>query len=458
MPDLGPAKSFYLLSLGCPKNEVDAECMSALLKAEGFVFEREPSRADYLVVNTCAFIQPAAEEAIDAILDLARHKSAGGGKKYLVVTGCLAQRYGGDICREMPEVDAVLGTGEYKEIARVLRRLGRGDDLSRHAPGSPGDLSHLCCERIPSAARGTYAYVKIAEGCSNACSYCAIPSIRGRQRSREPQAIIDECGRLVEQGVKELILVAQDTTRYGNDLPSRPTLAELLRDLSVHVPKAELIRCLYFYADRLTDALIGEMAVNPKAAHYLDLPIQHASDRVLKRMRRHETAAVIESRIARVREWIPDVILRTTVMVGFPGETDEDFEKLLDFIGKIRFDRLGCFVFYPEEGTRAAELPDQVPAEIARARREAVMKLQQQISLERNRARIGQEIPVLLEGFDERGILFQGRSYGEAPDIDPVLYVAATSPDFCVGSRPVVRIVDAGVYDLTGVTVDEYRE
>jgi len=179
---------------------------------------------------------------------------------------------------------------------------------------------------------------------------------------------------------------------------------------------------------------------------------------VLKRMRRHETAAVIESRIARVREWIPDVILRTTVMVGFPGETDEDFEKLLDFIGKIRFDRLGCFVFYPEEGTRAAELPDQVPAEIARARREAVMKLQQQISLERNRARIGQEIPVLLEGFDERGILFQGRSYGEAPDIDPVLYVAATSPDFCVGSRPVVRIVDAGVYDLTGVTVDEYRE
>ncbi len=432
--------------------------MSALLKEEGYVFESDAYKADFLIVNTCAFIEPAVEEAIEAIMELATYKHPAGRAKHLVVTGCLSQRYGVDICKEMPEVDALLGTGEYIKIADVLRRLDRGEDLRSAVPGPPGDLSHLECERIPSTLKGTYAYVKIAEGCSNACSYCAIPSIRGRQRSREPQSIVDECKRLVARGVKEVILVAQDTTRYGLDLKEKPSLALLLRTISEQVPEVELIRCLYFYVDMLTDELIDEMATNAKVAHYLDLPIQHASDRILKQMRRKETSDIIESRIAKVRERMPDIILRTTVMVGFPGETDEDFEQLLSFIRKIQFDRLGCFVFFAEEGTKAASLPDRVPSKIAMARRDAIMRAQQKISLARNKSRIGQEIPVLLEGYDERGILFQGRSYGESPDIDPVLYVAVTSPSINVGSRPIVRIVDAGPYDLTGVTVDEYCE
>lgn len=448
-------RRYHLLSLGCPKNEVDSESMSALLREAGYVFASQPKQADVLIVNTCAFIEAAVEEAIDAILDLAEAKQPGA---FLIVAGCLTQRYRGEIFDELPEVDAIIGTADYSRIVHLLKRLEAGESLRSELPGPPGSLIHLDARRVPAAPRGTYAYVKIAEGCSNACAYCAIPRIRGPLRSRDPQAIINEARYLVEGGVRELILVAQDTTRYGWDLPGKPGLAGLLRQLVSDVPDLELIRCLYFYADALSDELIGELAANPKAAHYVDLPIQHASNAVLRRMRRHETIELIEGKIRTLRERIPDVIIRTTVMTGFPGESEEDFQILSDFVRKIRFDRLGCFVFSAEEGTAAARMPDQVPYEIAEARAAKIMEIQRSIALESNETRIGEVTRVLLEGVDEHGILFQGRSYGEAPDIDPLIYVAASTPDLAIGSRPAVRIVEARPFELIGVSLDESAE
>lgn len=450
-------KTFYLYSLGCPKNEVDSECMSALLKEKGYRFTDHPKEASFLVVNTCAFLESAVTEAIDAILELAEIKKDNP-KAFLIVTGCLPQRYKDEITKEIPEVDAVLGTGEYGQIAEVFESLLEGHSLKEHVPGPAGAIDYLDRERLPSAPPGTYAYLKIAEGCSNACAYCIIPRLRGPQRSRSVESIVKEAQCLVASGVKELILIAQDTTRYGEDLPERPTLAHLLRTLSLEVPDVALIRTLYFYADRLTEELLLEMAGNDKIAHYIDLPIQHASDRILEAMRRHETSGMIRDKITRARRLMPDLILRSTVITGFPGETEEDFDILLEFIKEIEFDRLGVFEFSPEDGTPAFLMPDQVPHSLASKRRSILMANQQDIARRRNEIRIHTTVPVILEAVDERGILFEGRSYGEAPEIDPVIYVAATTPDLTIGSRPVVRIVDAGPYDLTGVSIDEHRE
>ncbi|HZK28803.1 MAG TPA: 30S ribosomal protein S12 methylthiotransferase RimO [Clostridia bacterium] len=450
--------TFYLLSLGCPKNEVDSECMSALLKQAGFIFERDPKFADFLIVNTCAFIEPAVDEAIEAILDMAALKTEREGDPRLIVTGCLAQRYKEEIFREFPQIDAILGTGEYGSIVTALQKLSRGENLRGNIPGLPGDVSYLDCSRIPSAPPGTYAYLKIAEGCSNACAYCAIPKLRGPQESRQPDLIVREARHLAGLGVRELIVIAQDTTRYGWDLPKQPSLASLLRRITQEVSGINLVRCLYFYADALTDELIEEMATNPKIAHYVDLPIQHASNAVLEKMRRHETIEMISRKIDLLRDRIPDIILRTTVMTGFPGETEDDFKALLSFVKAKKFDRLGCFVFSPEEGTVAARLPDKVDPDTASRRRDLIMKAQHSIAWEANRKRVGELTPVIFEGIDDRGILFQGRSYGEAPEIDPVIFVAATTPDLRVGSRPLVRIIDAGPYELIGESLNEHCE
>lgn len=451
-------RSFHLISLGCPKNEVDAECMSAALRDAGYIFESDPARACVLIVNTCAFIEPAVEEAIDAILDVADIKARSDEPQYIVVTGCLSQRYKQDIFDALPEVDAILGTGEYGAIVSVCDRLLRGESLRDELPGRAGTIDHLDIDRIPSSPPATYAYIKIAEGCSNACAFCAIPRLRGPQRSRPVEAIVAEAKRLVARGVKELILVAQDTTRYGLDIYGEPSLAKLLRRLAEDVPEAPVIRCLYFYADMLTDELIDVMATTPAVAHYVDLPIQHASDRILRAMRRHETADVIVRRIERLRAAMPDVMLRTTVMTGFPGETEDDVRRLIDLIEAVRFDRLGCFVFSPEEGTRAAQMPDRVPEDVGRRRRDQVMAAQKPIALASNERRVETVTPVLLEGVDDHGILFRGRSYGEAPDIDPVIYVAATTPDLTIGSRPLVHIIEAKPYELLGVTTHEFSE
>lgn len=380
-------QSFYLLSLGCPKNEVDSECMSALLKQAGFCFTDNPASARYLIVNTCAFIEPAVEEAIEAILELAEQK---GDDSFLLVAGCLPQRYKGELLVEFPEVDAILGTGEYGRVADTLKSLARGDDLRSHRPGPPGNVAYLDVRRTPSAPAGTFAYLKIAEGCSNACAYCTIPRLRGPQRSREPQAILTEARILASQGVRELILVAQDTTRYGCDLSEKPSLTGLLRLLTQEVPGIDLIRCLYFYADAVTQELIEEIAANPKLAHYIDLPIQHATDAILARMGRHETIGKITGVIEKFRRHIPDVVIRSTLITGFPGEGAEEFQACLDYVNEIRFDRLGCFVYYPEEGTPAALMPDQVPRATATYRADQLMETQKKIALEANQKRIGQ--------------------------------------------------------------------
>lgn len=451
--------TYYLLSLGCPKNEVDAESMAVLLREAGYRGTDIIEDADILIVNTCGFLEAAVAEAIDAILDMAAYKENTDGRaRFLIVCGCMSQRYKAEILTSMPEVDAVLGTAQYGDITETVKRLERGEDLRGLLPGRPGSLAHLREDRIPSNGRQSYAYLKIAEGCSNACTYCKIPSLRGGLHSRRPDSIIREAGHLVSLGKKELILIAQDTTRYGSDLNEDITLAKLIRQLVSQLEDIEQIRIMYAYADAITDQLIETMASNEQVCKYLDLPIQHASNKILKRMRRHESAELIADRIKLLRQAMPDIILRSTVMLGFPGETEEDFQLLLDFIEEIQFDRLGSFVFSAEDGTPAAGMSDQVDPEIAADRYQRLMQAQEKISLTKNRQRIGDEVMLRLDDVDDGGILFRARSYGEAPDIDPIIHLASTRPDLTVGSWCQARIVDAEAFDLWGVTLDECTE
>jgi ribosomal protein S12 methylthiotransferase len=443
----------YLLSLGCVKNLVDSECMSKLIQDAGHQIVGRPEDADVLLVNTCGFIESAKKEAIGSILDLAGYKRPQGRASHLIVAGCLSQRYAREIRQEMPEVDAVLGTADYGLIAQAINGLLDEDPAWRlREPGAPGSLEHLAVLRdVSNAAR--YAYVKIAEGCANCCAYCAIPGIRGPYRSRPMADFVAEADRFSRAGHDEIILIAQDTTRYGQDLAGAQRLTDLLRAVC-RLPAVRLVRLLYVYADSMTEELIECMASEPKIAHYLDMPIQHASDRILRRMNRRDCQAGLRRVIARLREAMPDLILRTTVMVGFPGETDEDFAELLSFLQDIRFDRLGCFVFSPEEGTAAYALQPRVKAAVAKARLKAVMECQQGISAAANQARLGHIDTVTLESIDDHGIFFIGRSYGEAPEVDPVIYVAATTEGLAVGQTCRVRLVEAGEYDMTGVTVE----
>ncbi|MEA4888272.1 MAG: 30S ribosomal protein S12 methylthiotransferase RimO [Clostridiaceae bacterium] len=446
-----PNKSFYLLSLGCAKNLVDAECMSQMLRNAGLLSVDQPGNADFLIVNTCGFIASAKQEAINAILNLADFKAPQGHAKALIVTGCLAQRYAEKIRQQLPEVDAVLGTAEYAKIVEVVRQLDAGCGKSDHKPGKPGSLDHLKIDRNPSTP-GTYAYIKIAEGCSNHCTYCAIPGIRGELCSRPEEDIVAEADRLSREGYQELILIAQDSGRYGLDLYGERHLTSLLKKLCA-LRQVRLIRILYIYSDGLTDDLIHLLVQEKKIAHYLDMPIQHASNRLLRSMNRRDTQESIREAIQKIRAAIPDLILRTTVMVGFPGETEDDFQILLGFLNEIRFDRLGCFIFSPEEGTAAFTMKPRVRKQTAERRYRQLMKLQQDISCVRVKNRLGTVLPVTLESLDDRGIFYVGRSYGEAPDVDPVIYVAGTTDQELLGQTVPVRLVDGDDYDMTGVTV-----
>ena len=448
-------RQVFLLSLGCAKNLVDSECMSHILRDAGFIMVDDPSQADILLVNTCGFIESAKKEAIESILQLADYKQPNGRARYLIVAWCLSQRYAVDILGQMPEVNAVLGTADYNRIRDVIEQLDRdaaqpGDQIAT-LPGSGGSLEHLSVPRQPSTP-GNYAYIKVAEGCSNHCSYCAIPGIRGPFISRPFEAIITEAARLSAAGYGELILIAQETTRYGLDLYGRRRLPELIRALC-QMPEVRMVRILYVYNDGLTDELIECMASEPKVAHYLDLPIQHAADPVLRAMNRRDTQASIRATVLKLRQAMPDLVLRTTVLVGFPGETDADFTALKDFLAEIRFDRLGCFVFSAEEGTPAAQMKPKVRKSIAQARMKAIMAQQQTISLQSNQNRLGQILDVTLESVSDDGVFYRGRSFAEAPEVDPVIWVAASEADLRLGQTVPVRIVDAGDYELTGVTV-----
>lgn len=478
-----------LVSLGCPKNLVDSENMSGIMMEAGCRMVADPSDARVIVVNTCGFIESAVQEAIDTILNMADYKAAGT-CDFLIVTGCLSQRYHRDMAGSLPEVDAILGTRSYAEIADVIRCLykqkngghsdrsagdssdGRADaaadgadapeptrslvkrpargPLIRRSADSAGVLAHLRTDHPVST--GAYAYLKIAEGCDNRCAYCAIPGIRGRLRSRPVEALVEEARNLCRRGVSELILVGQDTTAYGRDLYGERRLPELLRRLAA-LEAVEQIRFLYAYADGMTDDLLAVMASEPKILPYIDLPIQHASDAVLSRMRRTDTEAGLRQTFARIRAVLPDAVFRTTVMVGFPGETADDFEILKQFVSDLRFHHLGCFIFSPEAGTAACRMPNRISAADAESRYNTIMAIQQPIALAHHQALLNQVRTVLIEGVSEDGIFYTGRIPEQAPDVDTKTYVAAAD-ELIIGRRYPIRIVDAAEYEITGVPIE----
>ncbi|MBI5287047.1 MAG: 30S ribosomal protein S12 methylthiotransferase RimO, partial [Deltaproteobacteria bacterium] len=406
-----------LVSLGCPKNLVDSEVMLGILKDHHFELTTDETRADVIVVNTCGFINDAKEESIDTILRLAELKEKGNCRLF-IVAGCLSQRYKEELAEGLPEVDYFIGTGEYPKIAEIIK----DGSSQRVIVNAPTYIPDHTVPRILSTPRHS-AYVKVAEGCSNHCSYCTIPGIRGEFRSRPIQSILTEIENLVAQGVKEVNLIAQDTTSYGKDLNDPETLEDLLEEM-VKIDGLKWIRLLYLYPNRMTDGLIRLIRDNEKICKYIDIPTQHISDRILKTMNRRYRRQDIERLIQRVREEIPGVVLRTSLIVGFPGETERDFEELLDFVKGIRFDRLGAFKYSREEGTPAYEMDKQVTENIKRSRFKQIMKTQARISLEKNKAMVGSTVKVLVEGASEESdLLLKGRIESQAPDIDGVTYI-----------------------------------
>lgn len=439
-----------LIALGCSKNLVDCECMSKLLKDAGYNVISDVEDADIAVINTCGFIESAKSEAISTILDVADYKQEGR-LKHIIATGCLSQRYGSEILEQMPEVDAVLGTAHYGDIVRVTDELLGCEHVENDLTDGLGGLSHLVEDRDLSTPG--YAWLKIGEGCLHRCAFCAIPLIRGTFVSRKMEDIVAEAEVIASKGVKEIILAAQDTTNYGIDLYKEKMLPELLRKLSA-INGIEMIRVMYGYMDGMTDELIEEVATNPKVLHYFDIPIQHGCAKILKAMFRKDTPELITDRLAAIRSRIPDAIIRTTVMVGFPGETEEDFEELKSNLARWEFDRLGCFIFSPEEGTKAYDMPDQVPDDVKQRRYEEVYALQQEISSKLTKKRLGTTVKVNIVSVSDDGIFYIGRSYGESPEVDPVIYVASETGELNIGDIVEVKIVDCSDdYDMTGVTV-----
>ena len=419
-------------SLGCAKNLIDSEQMIALITAAGHELVSDPAEADAAVVNTCAFIDAAQQEAIDAILELAAYKTEGSLRR-LVVTGCLPQRYEGEILKELPEIDAVLGTGSFADIVEALESDERhfARFLDKNAP-----LPEL--DRVVTTGPA-WAYIKVADGCDNRCAYCVIPSIRGRYRSRPVQTVAEEARALAQAGVKELILVAQNLTHYGKDLGDGTTLCTLLRALAT-IDGIEWIRLHYLYPYEMTDELIDLIASEPKIVKYLDLPLQHVNDGILRRMRRPETRARIEALLDTLRRRIDGVVLRTSLIVGLPGEGETEFRELMDFMRAQRLPRAGVFVFSPQEGTPAAEMTDRCTTEEAEKRRDTLMALQNRIMDEYDREQIGRVFPVLCEGTD--GERYFGRRYADSPEIDEQVYFTAAAP-ISPGTFTDVRITGA---------------
>ncbi len=432
----------YLHSLGCARNQVDSETMLGRLAAEGWRVVQDPAAADAIVVNTCSFIEAAANQSIDAILEMAAFKGAGRCRR-LVVAGCLPERYREDIVAALPEVDAFVGTGAFDQIGRVLGPPPSGlppcylPDPDRMAPTA--DATRW---RLPSPS----AYLKIAEGCNRRCTYCIIPRLRGRQKSVPPERLVAEARWLVAQGVRELVLVAQDTTAYGQDLTPPVHLADLLQRLSA-VDVNTWIRILYGHPESIDDRIVHTVGELENVCAYFDVPIQHAADRILRRMGRHHTEADLQRRLEMIRRQVPGAALRTTVIVGFPGETETDYDRLLAFVERMEFDHLGAFVYSDHEDLPSHQLDGHVPAATARRRYQRLMARQQQIAARRNRRHLGRTYPVLIEALSEPG-LYEGRTMFQAPEVDGITYVQAEG--VAVGQiRPVV-IQDALEYDLTG--------
>lgn len=435
-----------LISLGCPKNQVDAEAMLALLRQNGFVISPEVEGADLVIVNTCGFIEEAKKEAIETILSVAELKNQGlvGA---LLVTGCLAQRYKSEVIEEIPEIDGIIGIGKNGDIAEICREV-----LSKKRVCEfPSKLSlPIDGDRILSTPHH-FAYLKIAEGCSNCCSYCAIPAIRGKLRSRTIESILEEAKNLAESGVREIVLIAQDTTRYGTDNYGEFMLAKLIKKLC-KVDGIEWIRLLYCYPECMTDELIDTIAEEEKVCKYIDLPLQHADADVLKRMNRTGDERSLLALVQKLRERIPGVIIRTTVMVGFPGETEENFETLSRFVEEAKFDRLGCFAFSPEEGTLAAKMKDQIEPEIKEHRAELIMEQQYGIFEEKQNEKIGKTFKVIVDGFDEENLFYTGRTYMDCLEIDSIVIIS-TEEELLPGDFVSVKIIATEDCDLVGEVV-----
>jgi len=437
-----------MVSLGCPKNLVDAEVMLGCLPAGEYEITTDEKEADIIIVNTCSFIKEAKQESIDTILDLAdrKHDARCG---LLVVTGCLPQRYQEELGAELPEVDIFIGTGEYPRIAEILAEKRDTPGQLRYV-GDPNFVFDPDLPRLNSSPSYT-AYLKIAEGCSNCCSYCVIPSLRGAHRSRPFEQVLKEARELVAGGVKELNLIAQDITAYGKDLAEGATLETLLAELA-RIDGLRWLRLLYAYPDGISDELIRMIRDEEKICKYIDIPLQHISDPVLKRMGRRGGEIEIRRLIGRLRSAIPDLAIRTSLIVGFPGETDDDFQRLVQFVEETRFDRLGVFCYSREEGTPAAAMEDQITERVKRQRYKKLMKVQARVSFKQNRRLIGTVEQVLVEGYsEETDLLLKGRSSRQAPDIDGLVYITAGTAN--VGDIVPVRITDSSDYDVIGEIV-----
>ena len=440
--------SVGMVSLGCPKNQMDAELMLGKIRDAGIPIKADAALADVVIVNTCGFIEAAKQEAIETILEFATLKQEGRIKR-LIVTGCMAQRYQQEVADELPECDAVIGLGANVDIVDVVNRVMAGEHVCEFPSRKCWSLDGARVQTTPQF----FAFMRIGDGCNNCCTYCAIPQIRGGLKSRKIETLVDEAKWLVEGGVKEITLVAQDTTQYGVDLYGKPMLVELLRELC-KIDGLSWIRMLYCYPEYITDELLDVMAAEEKIVNYLDIPIQHASGAVLKRMNRRGDRAWLTALMTHIREKVPGITLRTTVMTGFPGETEADFEELCEFVKDVEFDRLGCFAYSAEEGTKAAAMSDQVPEDVKQHRADLVMEQQARIVEKKNAAMVGKTVTVLVESFDRYAECWFGRSAADAPDIDGKVFFSVTNPPK-PGDFVQVEITDTLEWDLIGEAVAE---
>jgi ribosomal protein S12 methylthiotransferase len=438
------AKTFHVVSLGCAKNTVDSDSMSQLMLGSGYRLVQKPARASVVIVNTCGFIGPARQESLEVLAELAARKKPG---QMLIAAGCLTQRYGAEVARQVPGIDGILGTRRWMDIVEVVNKLrnGRHPQPLYHLPEAPtvGQDEHGV-RRV--SIQGASAYIKIADGCRRPCAFCAIPLIKGTAVSRPMPAILDEARQLQDLGVRELILIAQDSTDYGHDLGLKDGLAILLENLVQAAPAVDWLRIMYAYPGYVTDRLMEVMATHRQVLPYLDMPLQHAHPQVLRRMRRPANMDWVHQTLGKMRQLLPDLALRTTFIVGYPGETEDEFQTLLDFIQEIRFDKVGAFQFSFEPGTASEPLGDPVSPEVKQARYEQVMLLQKGISLQRNQTLVGRRLDVLVEGQGDE--LSLGRSYREAPEVDGMVLIEGKAP---LGALLPVKINGALAYDLTGV-------
>ncbi len=439
-------KNVSIITLGCSKNEVDSEIMQSVMDRDFFTYTSELEEADVIIVNTCGFIEAAKEESIDTIIEMAQYKVEGN-CKHLILAGCLAQRYSNELIEEIPEVDAIMGTGNIKDLNDILNNLDKKNKIIEI-----NNIDNEYLEGVKREVNSPLAYLRISEGCDNLCTYCIIPQLRGKHRSRKMEDILTEANNLVEDGVKEIIIIAQNTSDYGIDLYGEFSLYKLLDEMS-KIEGLYLIRLLYLYPDNIDDKLIDTIKNNNKIAKYVDMPLQHASDNVLKLMNRRTSKEAIKGIITKLRDKIPEMVIRTTFIVGFPGETESDYNELYDFIKEVKFDKLGVFTYSREENTPAYSLPNQVDEEVKDKRRDAIMELQLKISENLMSNKLGNVYHVMIEEFAEEN-LYVGRSFMDAPEIDGVVYVNS-SEDLEIGDIVKVKITEYLEYDLLGELTNE---